>query len=60
MTVGEECSFTVLFHCRSEQLKRLHSEEVFDVLVIGGGVTGCGIALDSALRGRYIHVYIHV
>src|SRR6218665_1093886 len=23
----------------------------FDLLVIGGGVTGCGIALDAALRG---------
>jgi len=22
-----------------------------DVLVVGGGVTGCGIALDAALRG---------
>ena len=25
--------------------------EVFDVLVIGGGVTGCGVALDAASRG---------
>jgi glycerol-3-phosphate dehydrogenase len=24
---------------------------VFDVLVIGGGVTGCGVALDAAARG---------
>ena len=22
-----------------------------DVLVVGGGVTGCGVALDAALRG---------
>jgi glycerol-3-phosphate dehydrogenase len=27
------------------------SSEVVDVLVIGGGVTGCGIALDAASRG---------
>ena len=26
-------------------------EEVFDLIVIGGGVTGCGIALDAASRG---------
>ena len=25
--------------------------EVFDVVVIGGGVTGCGVALDAASRG---------
>lgn len=35
---------------RKRQLRRL-SAEVFDVLVIGGGVTGCGIALDAASRG---------
>jgi len=28
------------------------AEEGIDILVIGGGITGCGIALDSALRGR--------
>ncbi|MFY9470068.1 MAG: FAD-dependent oxidoreductase, partial [Solirubrobacterales bacterium] len=26
-------------------------EEQFDVLVIGGGVTGAGVALDAASRG---------
>ncbi|CAN5861269.1 glycerol-3-phosphate dehydrogenase/oxidase [soil metagenome] len=26
-------------------------EEVFDVVVIGGGVTGCGVALDAVSRG---------
>src|SRR4051794_32976029 len=25
--------------------------EAFDVLVVGGGITGCGIARDAALRG---------
>ncbi|MDB4877070.1 MAG: glycerol-3-phosphate dehydrogenase [Gemmatimonadetes bacterium] len=32
---------------RFEALNRVH----FDLLVIGGGVTGCGIARDAALRG---------
>ncbi len=35
---------------RGEALKRLASE-TFDVLVVGGGVTGCGVALDAAARG---------
>ena len=35
---------------RSERLLAL-SSQTFDVLVIGGGVTGCGIARDAALRG---------
>lgn len=35
---------------RKRQLQRL-ATEYFDVLVIGGGVTGCGVALDAASRG---------
>lgn len=35
---------------RSNMLSRLRTEE-FDVLVIGGGITGAGIAQDSAHRG---------
>ncbi|MCC6935850.1 MAG: FAD-dependent oxidoreductase, partial [Thermomicrobiales bacterium] len=34
---------------RDEQLERL--DRIFDVLVIGGGATGLGVALDSASRG---------
>src|SRR4051812_35663605 len=30
---------------------RALSEETFDLLVIGGGATGCGAALDAASRG---------
>ena len=29
-------------------------KEVFDVVVIGGGVTGCGVALDAASRGMSV------
>ena len=35
---------------RAESLQAM-STETFDVLVIGGGVTGAGIALDAASRG---------
>jgi glycerol-3-phosphate dehydrogenase len=35
---------------RSADLERLR-HETFDILVIGGGVTGAGIALDAATRG---------
>lgn len=35
---------------RSDQLKGLESNQL-DVLVVGGGATGCGIALDSVTRG---------
>ena len=35
---------------RSEQLRRMEQEE-WDLIVIGGGITGAGIALDAAVRG---------
>ena len=35
---------------RATALRRL-GEESFDVLVIGGGITGAGVALDAAARG---------
>ena len=35
---------------REDSLERLAAEE-FDVLVVGGGVTGVGVALDAASRG---------
>ncbi len=35
---------------RSEKINRLE-EDFFDILVIGGGVTGAGIALDAVSRG---------
>jgi len=36
---------------RKDVLPRLKTEEPFDMLVIGGGATGCGVALDAASRG---------
>jgi len=35
---------------REKAIGRLRTER-FDVLVIGGGITGCGVALDAASRG---------
>jgi len=35
---------------RAESIRRL-GDEVFDVLVVGGGITGTGVALDAASRG---------
>ena len=35
------------------QVEVLAKGEEYDVLVIGGGATGCGIALDSISRGAF-------
>jgi glycerol-3-phosphate dehydrogenase len=35
---------------RAADLERMR-EQRFDLLVVGGGVTGCGVALDAAARG---------
>jgi glycerol-3-phosphate dehydrogenase len=43
-------AWTVHRFRREDSLRRLAAEE-FDVLVIGGGITGAGVALDSASRG---------
>ena len=37
-------------HKRSEAIEALQNEQ-YDVLVIGGGITGAGIALDASMRG---------
>jgi glycerol-3-phosphate dehydrogenase len=38
---------------RKEQLARLQTDS-FDLLIIGGGATGAGIALDAATRGLHV------
>jgi len=48
--VGAEAGVALGPEVRREALARF-AGETFDVLVIGGGVTGCGIALDAASRG---------
>ncbi len=36
---------------RKQLLSNIKSEEIFDILVIGGGATGLGVALDGVSRG---------
>ncbi|MFT7808588.1 glycerol-3-phosphate dehydrogenase, mitochondrial isoform X1 [Arapaima gigas] len=38
---------------RQVQLAALRSTEEFDVLIIGGGATGSGCALDAVTRSKY-------
>lgn len=39
---------------REAQLLTLQNTSEFDVLVIGGGATGCGCALDAVTRGKVL------
>ncbi|MDF1527084.1 MAG: FAD-dependent oxidoreductase [bacterium] len=36
---------------RADILPGLKTDEIFDMVVIGGGATGCGVALDAVSRG---------
>lgn len=36
---------------RAEMLKQFRSNEEYDLLIVGGGATGAGIAVDAASRG---------
>lgn len=40
-----------MFHPRWREQALSHLGETFDLIVIGGGVSGCGIMLDAAQRG---------
>lgn len=40
------------FPTREQQILALQTSGEFDVLVIGGGATGCGCALDAVTRGK--------
>ena len=44
---------TFSFFNREKTIKELQLEE-FDLLVVGGGITGAGIALDAASRGMKV------
>ena len=36
---------------REEQVESMSKEPEYDILVIGGGATGAGVAVDAAVRG---------
>ncbi|MDX2494517.1 MAG: FAD-dependent oxidoreductase, partial [Desulfuromusa sp.] len=36
---------------RQQNLEKLKDDSLFDLIIIGGGATGCGVALDAATRG---------
>lgn len=38
-------------------MKTLKSGETYDVLIIGGGATGAGCALDACTRGKEKKLY---
>src|SRR5205809_785306 len=46
-------AFAFSFNSRKSIIEKLSSES-FDLLIIGGGITGAGIALDAASRGLKI------
>ena len=49
-TSASSSSVTSAAQTRQDALRRL-SAESFDVLVVGGGITGAGVALDAVARG---------
>mmetsp|Transcript_17911 Transcript_17911/g.44271 ORF Transcript_17911/g.44271 Transcript_17911/m.44271 type:complete len:769 (-) Transcript_17911:1995-4301(-) len=49
--VKDSIPSTIVIPTRDEQLSKLKAGETFDILVIGGGATGSGAALDAATRG---------
>lgn len=50
MTANNQSKLAFSATKRAEWIERLISE-TYDVLVVGGGITGAGIALDAATRG---------
>jgi glycerol-3-phosphate dehydrogenase len=44
-------SFLIFELNRQQSIKKLHGDTLWDVIVIGGGATGLGTAVDAASRG---------
>ncbi len=51
MTLNHAVSTTMQAMDRTSLLRRLLGRERYDLIVIGGGATGLGLALDAAARG---------
>lgn len=51
--------FNNVLPTRLEHQKAMMETE-YDVLVIGGGATGTGVALDAVTRGRNFHCYSNI
>ena len=43
------------FPSREAQIDKMAKEPEYDIVVVGGGATGCGIAVDAASRGKFNH-----
>jgi len=39
---------------RNDVLAKIHNHPVFDIIIIGGGATGIGAALEGALKGHRV------
>ena len=39
---------------REVQIDRMAKEPEYDIVVVGGGATGCGVAVDAASRGKLL------
>jgi glycerol-3-phosphate dehydrogenase len=42
---------------REAQIDKMSKESEYDIVVIGGGATGCGVAVDAASRGKFSIIF---
>src|SRR5512137_2052402 len=53
MTIESRKENGFSFRTRQHNLERL-ATKTFDYVIVGGGITGAGIARDAAMRGRRV------
>ena len=54
--IAQELSFSAIQKKREAKINAM-KDKVFDVIVIGGGITGAGIAWDATLRGMSVALF---